>query len=60
MGVAYAFDSKLDVLPNLEGSTHVRRQMETLSDSRDYQQAESRARLDDNQNSNEDKSVYHG
>lgn len=55
MGVAYGSDSKLDVLPNLEGSTHVRRQMETLSDSRDYQQAESRACLDGNQNSKEDR-----
>ncbi|XP_064795511.1 zinc finger and SCAN domain-containing protein 2-like isoform X2 [Oncorhynchus masou masou] len=53
--VAYTFDSKLDVLPNLEGSTHVSREMETLSDSRDYQQAESRACLDGNQNSKEDR-----
>uniref|UniRef100_A0A4W5MDL4 C2H2-type domain-containing protein n=1 Tax=Hucho hucho TaxID=62062 RepID=A0A4W5MDL4_9TELE len=55
VGVAYASDNKLDVLLNLEGSTHVSREMETLSDSRDYQQAESRARLDENQNSKEDR-----
>ncbi|XP_045064836.1 uncharacterized protein LOC121543469 isoform X3 [Coregonus clupeaformis] len=55
VGVAYASDSKLDVLPNLEGSTHVSREMEALSDSRDYQQAESRARFHGNQNCKEER-----